>query len=147
MLTHYTLSFVSRNPFDAIDISYDRYFHFCYELVLETLAKCFSIKSLRIHDLCPTHSLAGLHSPISDCFSQLKTVCSAKNRAPTKAEEPFLCPFVIKMREMAQPVPTRGFLQGRCHVLGTQCWNPPTSPYPTIFASAKPIFKTDYTNW
>ena len=31
--------------------------------------------------------------------------------------------------------------QGSCHVHGTLSWNPPTSPYPAFFASAKPIFK------
>ena len=27
------------------------------------------------------------------------------------------------------------------------CWNPPTSPYPTFFASTKPIFKRDCAYW
>ena len=34
--------------------------------------------------------------------------------------------------------------QGSCHV-HSMC--PPTSPYPTIFASIKPTFKTDCANW
>ena len=37
----------------------------------------------------------------------LKTAYSARNGAPTKAEERFPCLFVV---EMAQPVPTKGFL-------------------------------------
>ena len=37
--------------------------------------------------------------------------------------------------------------QGSCHVHGTPCWNPSTFPYPTFFASAKPIFKMDCSNW
>ena len=49
-------------------------------------------------------------------------------------------------REMAKPVPIKAFLrscsQGSWHVHGTPCWNLPTSPYPTIFASANPIMKT-----
>ena len=40
------------------DTLYDPYLHFCYQLALETSAKYSSIKSLRGHDLCHTHSLA-----------------------------------------------------------------------------------------
>ena len=32
----------------------------------------------------------------SECFSRLKTVYGARNRAPKKAEEPYLHPFVSK---------------------------------------------------
>ena len=39
---------------------YTLYFHFCYELALETLSKCSSIKPLRVYDLCHAHSLATL---------------------------------------------------------------------------------------
>ena len=37
--------------------------------------------------------------------------------------------------------------QCSCHLHGTPCWNPHTSPYPTFFASTKPIFKTDCAIW
>ena len=44
----------------AIDTLYDLYFHFCYELALESSAKCSSIKPFRVHDLCHAHSLVSL---------------------------------------------------------------------------------------
>ena len=63
----YTEFSLSRNPSEAIDTLYDLYFHFCYELALETLAKCSSIKPVRVHDFCHTHSLASLQwSGLSD---------------------------------------------------------------------------------
>ena len=63
----------------------------------------------------PIHYWAynGQDSLTSKCFSQLKTVCSARNGATTKAEEHFLYLFVIKMREIAQPVSTKVFLQSQ----------------------------------
>ena len=71
----------------------------------------------------------------SDCFSRLKTVYSARNGAPTKAEEPFLCQFVFKRREMAQLVPTRAFLHPAN--AAAMCTVPhaktrPTFPYPSF---------------
>ena len=54
-------------------------------------------------------------------------------------------------REMAKSVLTKAFLQpakaAATYVHGTPCWNQPTSPYPTFFVSAKPIFKMDCANW
>ena len=38
-LTQYTLNLISTSPSEAIDTSY---LHFCYELALETSAKCSS---------------------------------------------------------------------------------------------------------
>ena len=55
----YRVSF-PRNSSEPIDTLYDPYFHFCYELAVETSAKCSSIKPLKVHDLCYTHSLASL---------------------------------------------------------------------------------------
>ena len=45
---------------------------------------------------------------------------------------------MIKHSEARFPICSKDVL----HVHGTPCWNPPTSPYPTFLASAKPIFKT-----
>ena len=53
-----------------------------------------------------------------------KTVYSARNGAPKKAEELYLCPFVSKKREMVQPMPTKAFStasQGSCHAHSTLC--------------------------
>ena len=47
---------------------------------------------------------------------------------------------------MAKPVPTKAFLQpakAAAMCTAPHAETPPTSPYPTFFASAKPIFKTD----
>ena len=64
-----------------------------------------SINSVGVHDPCHTHSLVSLQwSGLSDQWT-LKTVYSARNGAPTKTEEWFLCPFVLK------GVPTEAFLQ------------------------------------
>ena len=59
-LMHYTLSFISRSLSEVIDTLYDSYFHFCYQLALETSAKCSSSNPLRLHDFCHAHSLASL---------------------------------------------------------------------------------------
>ena len=50
---------------------------------------------------------------------------------------------------MAQPVPTKAFLQlakatAMCTALRAETY--PPHPIPPVFASAKPIFKTDCTN-
>ena len=91
----------SRGLFEAMDILYHPYFHFCCEVALKTWAKGSSIKPLKVHDLCHTHSLASLQ------WSEL----SNGWKLSTVAEEPFLRPFVLKKKEMAQPVPTKSFLQ------------------------------------
>ena len=72
---------------------HEPYLHFCYEIALETSAKCSSIKSLRVHDLCHAHSLVRLQwsgPPTSERFSRLKTVYSPGNGAHKEAEEPYL---------------------------------------------------------
>jgi len=37
--------------------------------------------------------------------------------------------------------------QESSHLHGVLWLHSPTSPYPTLFASPKPIFKTDFANW
>ena len=138
----YTDFHFSRNP-EVIDTLYDLYFHFCHELALETLAKCSSIKPVRVHDLCHTHSLVSLQcSGLSDQWMLLPTenCLQWQKWSSYKGGGPFLC----------QTSGNQGFpiaSQGSCHVHGTPCWNPPTSPFPTFFASVKPSFKTDCANW
>ena len=56
----------------------------------------------------------------------------------------FMNPFVLTCWKMIQPVATMAVLQPA--KAATLCWNSPTSPYPTFFASTKLIFKTDCTN-
>ena len=58
-----------------------------------------------------------------------------------RAEEPYLHPFVSKRREMAQPVPTKAFLQpakaaAMCTAPRAETLPPPPSH---LFASAKPL--------
>ena len=97
-------------------------------------AKDSSINSLRVHDLSHTHSLeayTGQHSPTSQHFSWLKTVYSARNGVPTKAEEWFLCPFMLKeKREWSRQCTATYLVHSMSHL-----W--PTFPYPTLFASTK----------
>ena len=116
LLTNYTLSFISRNP-EAIDTLYDLYFHFCHKLALETLAKCSSIKPVRVHDLCHAHSLAGLQwSGLSDQRMLLPTenCLQWQKWSSYKGGGAFLCPTSAN----------QGFLiasQGSCHVHDTPC--------------------------
>ena len=92
-----------------MDPLYDPYFHFCCELALETWANGSSIT---------THNFSYTHSFISELTmvralqpdSWLKTAHSARNRAPTKAEEQFLCLFM----EIDDPASTdQGLSTGR----------------------------------
>jgi len=49
------------------------------------------IKSVQLYKSSP-QTESHVHLVLSgECFSQLKTVCSAENRLPKKAEEPYLC--------------------------------------------------------
>ena len=94
----------STSPSEAIDTLHEPYFHFCYELALETSAKCSSIKSLRVHDLCHAHSLASLQWSVpSDQWTLLPTenCYTARNGAPKQAEEPYLRPFVLQPAKAA----------------------------------------------
>ena len=68
------------------------------------------ILRLEVYEL----NLNSLCSPTSEHFSQLKTVYSneARNKAPTKAEEPFLRPLVLKEERINGPASAdQGFLQ------------------------------------
>ena len=58
-------------------------------------------------------------------------------------------PVCVKMGKMAQPVPTKAFLQpAKTTAMCTAChdYACPPPPYPHFFASAKPTFKTDRAN-
>ena len=60
----------------------------------------------------PTHrAYNGQGRLTSECLPWLKTAYSVRNGAPKDAEEPYLRPLESKGREMAKPVPTKGFLQ------------------------------------
>ena len=55
-------------------------------------------------------------------------------------------PVCVKKERNGQPVPTKAFLQPA--KAATMCTAPRAeTPYPTFFASAKPIFKTDSAYW
>ena len=47
-----------RSCFEAVDTFYDQYFHFCWELALDTWVKDFLINSFGIHNLNHAYSLA-----------------------------------------------------------------------------------------
>ena len=46
----------------------------------------------------------------SECFSRLKTVYSARNEAPKKAEKPYLCPFMSKRSAGGNCIPSVNLL-------------------------------------
>ena len=136
------------SPSEAINTLYEPYLYFCYELALETSAKRSSIKSLRVHDLCHAHSLASLQwSGPSDQWTLLPTenCLQCQKWSPWKRQRSHiyvrLCKKGKKWPSQCQP---RLFYsqpsQQPC--ARHPCWNPPTSPYPTIFASAQ-IAPTD----
>ena len=84
----------------------------------------------------------------SECFSRLKTVCSAENRLPKKAEEPYLCLCQIGEKWPRQ-VQTRAFLQpAKAPAMSTApCAKTCPPPLSHLFPSTKPIFKVDWANW
>ena len=75
-------------------------------------------------------------SPTSECFSRLKTVNSARNGAPKKEEELYL----VLTNVFLQPAKAAAMYTAP----RVEACPPP--PYPTFFASTKPIFKMDCTN-
>ena len=73
-----------------------------------------------------------------------KTVYSARNGAPKKAEELYLCPFVSKKREMVQPMPTKAFLQpakgaATCTAPRAETHPPPPNPPFLLAQNLSPI--------
>ena len=59
-------------------------------------------------------------------------------------------PICVKKERNGPASANQGFstaTQGTCHVHSTPRYNLPTFLYPTFYASAKPIFKTDCANW
>ena len=86
----------------------------------------------------------------SERSSWLKTAYSARNGATKEAEEPCLCLFVSKRREMPNPVLTKAFLQpAKTAAMWTaphaETRPPPPIP-PFLFAqnlSSKQIAHTD----
>ena len=124
-----------------------------HELALETWAKGFTIKPVWVYDLCHTHSLASLQWPgLSDQWTLLPTepVYSVRKGAPAKpTEEPFYSCLCQKERHGTasadQGISTA--TQDSCYVhsMSWQCRR--TSLYPSFFASTKPIFKMNFSNW
>ena len=84
-------------------------------VVLETWAGGSSINLLKSswpwpHPLISELTMVRAPWPVNTSRAWLKTAYRASNGAPTKAEERLLHPFVPK-GEIAQPVPTKAFLQ------------------------------------
>ena len=58
-------------------------------------------------------------------------------------------PVCARKQTNGPPGADQGFSTASCnslHALSPIGVHPPTSPYPTLFASAEPIFKTDCAN-
>ena len=124
---------VSTSPPEAIGTLYEPYLHFCYELALETSAKCSSIKSGFMTSATLTHERAynGQGPPTSECFSRLKTTYNARNGAPKETDEPYLSLFASR-REMAKPVPTNAFLQAAKAAAMCMASRAETNPPPPV---------------
>ena len=135
-----------------MDTFFGLYFHFCFELALETLAKASLTQSLWVHDLNHTHSLESFQwSGLSDHRALHLTESCLQNQkwCPYKRKGVVPEPVCANKVRNGPASADQGFStasQGSYHVHGTPCWNSPTSPFSTFFASRKPIFKTDYAN-
>ena len=113
------------------------YFHFRLELALKTWAKTSWRHSLRVHDLDHTHSLvsvqlSGLSNqltllPTENCL-QYQKWCPYKGRGVVSMP---VCANKVRNGPASADQGHSTASQGSCHVHGTPCWNPPTSPYPT----------------
>ena len=117
-----------------MDTFFGPYFHFCLELALETWAKASLTPSLRVHDPNHTHSLASFQwSGLSDqralhlteCCLQVQKWCPYKGRGVVP--EP-VCANKVRNGPASANQGFSTASQGSCHVHGTPCWNPPTSP-------------------
>ena len=123
------------------------------EHAVETWAKGSSIKPLAVHDLCHTHSLASLQwSGLFDRWMLLLTegCLQCQKWSHYKGRAAFYMPICVKKKRNSQASAEQGFStasQHSRHVHCMSCLCLPTSSYPTFFASAKPIFKTECTNW
>ena len=128
-----------------MDTFFGPYFHFWFELALETWAKASLTQSLRVHDPNHTHSLASfrwsglfdqwaLH--LTECCLQVQKWCPYKWRGVVPE---LVCANKVRNGPASANQGFSTASQGSCHVHSTPCWNPPTSPYPAFFASAKPI--------
>ena len=135
-----------------MDTFHGLYFHFCLELALETWVKSLVTHSLWLHDLGHTHSLASVQcSGPSDQRTLLRTTkclnCQKWNLYKMKGA--FSTPICARKQTNGPPVIDQSFSTGSCnrhHALSGRAVYPPTSPCPTLSASAEPIFKTDCAN-
>ena len=62
---------------------YQSYLHFCYVLALETSAKCSSINSARVHDLCHAHSLVSLQLSSYSAATFMTTISHGPHFSPS----------------------------------------------------------------
>ena len=81
---------------------------------------------------------------VSECSSWLKTAYSGRIGAPKGVRIGFYA-HLCQQGEKWSSHSTAS--QDNCHVYNMSQIYPPTSPYLTIFASAKPIIKTERANW
>ena len=83
--------------------------------------------------------------------TNVRTAYWPRNGAPTRKEEWFLHSICTNKLRNCPASADQGCCstdsQYSCHVHGKSWLCPPASPYPTFFASATPMFKTDCANW
>ena len=129
-----------RSPSKATDTLYDPYFHFCYELALET---CSSIKPLTwVHDLCHAHLSGNLHWSVLFAWpvnaSPYWKHATVAEWSHYKARRTFSMPVCVKGEKWLSQCRSRLiYRQPRHFVLKTTH----LPLYPTFLASANPSSK------
>ena len=104
--------------------------------------------SLWVHNLGHTHLLVSVQcSGPSDQRTLLwtKKCLNCQKWRPYKVKGAFSTPVCARRQTNGPLVIDQGFSTGSCnchHVLSGRAVDPSTSPYPTLSASAEPIFKT-----
>ena len=118
-------------------------FFFCLycELALETWAKGFSIKPVWVYDLCHAHC-NDQGSLTSKCCSRLKPVYSVKKEPLQSQQKSLSTSICVKKVRNGTASADQSF-----STASQDSYACPPPPIPPFFASAKAIFKTDFSNW
>ena len=143
----------TESVFKVMDTFFGRYFHFCFELALETWAKASLTQSLWVHDPNHTHSLVSFQwSGLSDQRAlQLTESClQIQKWCPYKARGVVPEPVCANKARNGPATADQGSSlasQGSCHVHGTPGWTHPPPPIPPFLLvqnlSSKQIAPTD----
>ena len=130
-----------------MDTFFGPYFHFCFKLALETWAKAPLTQSLCwVHDPNHTQSLASFQWSDQRVLHLTECCLQVQNDVPTRGGEWLLSLFVPKWSSQCRPRLFYSQLR-QLSCARHPMLKPTHLPLSPLFASAKPIFKTDCTNW